>query len=735
MTIIRNLILAFGVVIFSSFSFGQITANGHVTSEITAYTNGALDDSIYVWCADSLTGYQASLTANSPSGVGPYTFIWSFYDESTSSWSSLTTETGSSSTLNNLPTDGYLVQIYDNGGAETGCYIAWVWNLGADVDIAETITDCDAVDLVGTINTVTDFTYYNPPSPSSLISSTSEITICFDATHTYVSDLGFYLIGPATCGSPVVNLSPNPGSIGQGSVCNSGDNVVSLCFTTNAAANLDVCSALTPLTGTYSSYGSPATPIDWSPLYGCNAAEADWAVQIYDCIGADVGAMTYASLTFDNLSTSCNASPSISYASGSINEAINDNSCDPQTASIFQVSQQVAPIILSATTTYTWSSSSPSVVFTNPTTDLNQSLTNMPSGNTTIYLTVQNSYNGYTCSSSYDSLVFENTCCNAVAEAGTDTLVCSGTSVQIGSPVLTGMEYVWTPSTGLISATTAQPTATLTNTTSTIDTVMYTVEVIDTANNCSKFDSVYIVVPPVASIFDNDTACFQTYQITGTESFFGGYWSVADTNLTIYPDSLTANPAIQSSIYGTFNVTYTDSVCNTETTSSIYFAPSPWVFLVDTTLCLGVTYEMTASAEPTSYLYEWNSGETSGPTIYVAGPGVYTVDVTNICGTASASAVVDYRLCDIIVPNIVSLSSLVGNNVWGVEAEGIDAYHCRITNRWGDLIFETHDIEEGWSGTNTKGALVSEGTYFYIIDATIEGGDALQKHGFIEVVH
>ena len=34
-----------------------------------------------------------------------------------------------------------------------------------------------------------------------------------------------------------------------------------------------------------------------------------------------------------------------------------------------------------------------------------------------------------------------------------------------------------------------------------------------------------------------------------------------------------------------------------------------------------------------------------------------------------------------------------------------------------------------------SGKEVVEGTYFYIIDAVIAGGDDLQEHGFIQVIH
>src|SRR5690606_39822537 len=112
----------------------------------------------------------------------------------------------------------------------------------------------------------------------------------------------FHVTGVQTCALPI---SPNPGANGQGPVCNSNNNVNGLCFSTNSTANFNPClpetacgnttECLSNYSGVYGTYGPTATPINWSPLYGIDAAQGGWAVQIYDCIGVDVGALTNAS--------------------------------------------------------------------------------------------------------------------------------------------------------------------------------------------------------------------------------------------------------------------------------------------------------------------------------------------------------------------------------------------------------------------------------------------------------
>jgi gliding motility-associated-like protein len=492
----------------SFISVGQLTPIGNSGNSTTNYTNGAANNPIYIWCADGLSNNTASLTANAPSGVGPYTFNWFYHDQSNFSWTPYFTETGMSSTMLNLPSDGYRVQIYDAGNNLVGCYIAWVWNMNSDVNANNTPTACNGSNLSGSVNVNGSFTYYNPPPPESLINSSTQINVCFSATHTWVSDLAFYLVGPAACGSPIILLSPNPGAIGQGTVCNSGDNVNNLCFTTSPAGNLNVCApAPATLSGTYSSYGPSNTPINWNPLFGCNAAEGGWRVQIYDCIGADVGALTNASITFSNLTSICGSPSSISYTSGAINSAINDNSCSAASASIFQVPitpNLTTPITINASTTYLWTADQ-SATIPNASSSLTPGVSNIPNGTTNFTLTATISYGSVVCTNNAVT-AFVNTCCTATADAGLNMSFCNVASGQIGTPSMPGMTYSWSPSSGLNDANIAQPTVTVSSPGSTV----YTLTVVNVADGgCSATDNVTVTISasPTLTVSPNTSVC------------------------------------------------------------------------------------------------------------------------------------------------------------------------------------------------------------------------------------
>lgn len=333
---------------FQAVVLGQISSPAADYIQPTQYTNGMPDDEIFVFCSPDINGnpVTGSLTAT-PSIAGPgFTFEWGIYDENSHTYTPFQTDNGPSSTVNNLTSGGYSVTITNNAG-QTETFITWVYVSIVDVDVSlnldPTNPGCEPFDVNGTIN-ASGFTYWDPVDPGNapfIIDQNTTIEVCFNANHTYVSDLGFVLVGPPGCGSPGVTLSPNPQVInnGNGCCCNSGNNLNNLCFSTANTNQLNMCGSGTPLSGTYGFYNGnfPGTGGGNYPqggvaaLYGCNAAEGGWAVQIYDCIGADVGSLTGASITFSN------GSSTIVYNSGPINSAINDNSCDPNSASIYVV--------------------------------------------------------------------------------------------------------------------------------------------------------------------------------------------------------------------------------------------------------------------------------------------------------------------------------------------------------------------------------------------------------------
>lgn len=878
-----------------AFNVGaQITSTGHNSVLQTAYTNGRPNDNIYVYCGTQMGQANGQLTATPASGTGPFSFVWSYYNETNNSWVTHSQELGATSTLTNLPSDGYQVMIRDANNVLVGCYVAWVWNLNIQVSPTNNPLTCNSTTLNTGASAENVFNYYNIPPGQSIITANTQITVCFSAVHTYVSDLGFFLRAP---NGATISLSPNPGAIGQGSVCNSGDNVNNLCFSTSSTANLNICTASTPLSGTYGSYGSPATPINWSPLIGQNAAQGGWAVQIYDCIGADYGSLTNASITFTNLdiSNSCEAEQNITYSSGSINSAINDNSCNAATASIFMVPLPInltTPITLTAQVTGVWQSSQDIPAWNGNTSSMNGGpVVEIPSGTTNFVYTVTASINGATCVNS-GSTTFVNECCTAVSDVTPTSITMCPDSPETIAATATGDFIVWRPSIGLSDSTATSPTISLQNNSHNMLETYYYLHVFDYESECERIDSVLVRVHGKPFIQLDSTICEPVVQVTGTiatnpgswlvtapnysqtyttlnpniifptpgiytvaytdgcgnsisqlvrrvqppalpldtvvcetafsfpasdlngvtglwtatpgsvtvnqstvtlygsneettnyvvrlteevcgfydervikivglpkltapeyscmpvefdifaTSYEGGTWDLLSTNpTTINLDSFqflynvtSDNIAIKVGEHGTYRLHYTDAKCGHEATIDVTFKPYVWTEVKDTSICLGATMTLQSWIPPYPVEYMWSTGSTE-PAIVIDGPGIYSVKVSNECYEYSDTAVVTIKMCDIEAPNVISLGSQVGNNIWYVQHVGIMDFECVIVDRWGNVVAEFDQVTGYWDGTDKGKKRVSEGVYFYKIIAKTEGQEDVFKQGFITVVH
>ena len=332
--------------------FAQLSGTGCLGQ--TSYTDGQPNDPIYYYPV----GQLGELTVVPEVAGTSFNFVWYRYIPGNLTWASYTTQNNqASSTITNLQPGAYFVSIRNSANAVVGCYRAWIVRVIQEpqVDVQPITPGCAGpVSLVGTFTPGQISPISNLPESQMFINANTEITVCFTGTHTWVSDLAFYLRGPASCGSPNLVLMPNPGG-----ACNSTDNFNNFCFSTESTNNINVCSGVNGLSGTYGSYGAFPTPINWAPIYGCDALNGGWAVQVYDCVGWDVGFLTDATITFTGFDL-CGAAQSVSYTTpNNFSSAINDNSCSAASASIFNVSPATAPALINRPFGFEWTSDPP----------------------------------------------------------------------------------------------------------------------------------------------------------------------------------------------------------------------------------------------------------------------------------------------------------------------------------------------------------------------------------------
>ena len=269
----------------------------------------------------------------------------------------------------------------------------------------------------------------------------------------------------------------------------------------------------------------------------------------------------------------------------------------------------------------------------------------------------------------------------------------------------------------------------------------YTYNVTDNFG-CHYDTTVALYVLPTPVIFNDTLACNYAFQVQNTVSYSGGVWACADTSVHFLPNNLFDNPIISTmQVGGIYNVMYIDNSCNDTIISQIEFPPYIYTELLDTAICKNANFELSplmVNSQPLQAGYNplqtfvWWDGYTTVPRI-VNQPGDYTFYLSNSCYTVSDVATIVIKPCDITAPNIISLSSPAGNELFYVDYDGLAEFQCYILNRWGNVIYEYSDPAGHWDGKTSSGDIVEEGTYFYRIDAVFEGGEKIQKHGFVVV--
>jgi len=145
------------------------------------------------------------------------------------------------------------------------------------------------------------------------------------------------------------------------------------------------------------------------------------------------------------------------------------------------------------------------------------------------------------------------------------------------------------------------------------------------------------------------------------------------------------------------------------------------------------------------FTYQWHPANTlNNPTIYnpIATPTqttTYYVDIIDQWGCVLKDSVTIYVIdviCDesnIFIPNAFSPNGDNANDVLYVRGRIIDELYLTIYNRWGEMVFETRNISDGWNGIY-KSKLSEPGVYVYYLDVTCIDKQKFFKKGNITLL-
>jgi gliding motility-associated-like protein len=140
----------------------------------------------------------------------------------------------------------------------------------------------------------------------------------------------------------------------------------------------------------------------------------------------------------------------------------------------------------------------------------------------------------------------------------------------------------------------------------------------------------------------------------------------------------------------------------------------------DTTICKYEMVELAVQSWQSNFV--WNNGSTL-PTLLVDKAGKYWVQVSNICGVQGDTIAVSILPvnCRFFLPTAFSPNKDGINDRYKPVIFDVSEMHYQIYTRWGELIFEGNQDDQGWDGSY-KGQPAQDGTYLIIVTYAYKGG-------------
>ena len=193
---------------------------------------------------------------------------------------------------------------------------------------------------------------------------------------------------------------------------------------------------------------------------------------------------------------------------------------------------------------------------------------------------------------------------------------------------------------------------------------------------------------------------------------------------------------------GTYNIELiaSNSAGADTTTSTVEVFANPTIDAgSDVTIDLGQSVTLNATGSNGTYSWTpptWLDCPTCSTTTSTPEETItYTVVVVDSNGcTASdeVTIIVDFDYV-IWVPNIFSPNGDGSNDVVFVRGVGVESFNFVIYDRWGEKVFETSDLNNGWDGT-FRGKKMNNAVFVYYLEATFNNGQEVTKKGDITLI-
>lgn len=92
-----------------------------------------------------------------------------------------------------------------------------------------------------------------------------------------------------------------------------------------------------------------------------------------------------------------------------------------------------------------------------------------------------------------------------------------------------------------------------------------------------------------------------------------------------------------------------------------------------------------------------------------------------------------YPMPEVVAPNVFTPNDDDVNDLFVLDSKYAVSIRLIVTNRWGNLMYESEGVNPAWDGLNQSGQKADAGVYFYTYEAVGIAGDVISGHGFVHL--
>jgi gliding motility-associated-like protein len=249
----------------------------------------------------------------------------------------------------------------------------------------------------------------------------------------------------------------------------------------------------------------------------------------------------------------------------------------------------------------------------------------------------------------------------------------------------------------------------------------------------------FTVVPnPVFSITGDSIMCLGTESVSLTVNQETG-WNILWSPALGLSDPSAFSTVVRTNTTTVYKAEVTNSYgCTVSHEKKIYVNQpfhSTRYPLSDTSIYLGEQIQLVVLTDGDHVTCSWSPNfhisclSCSNPFVAPTRDITYRVNLKNNCFDITESfnigVIADFYL---EAPSAFTPNGDSNNDVFKFEEEHIESFDLKIFNRWGEMVFSTQDVHEGWDG-RVKGHTQNIDTYTYLVKAETIHGYRFEKRG------